>query len=333
MRFIPISLLLAAGALSCFGQVQFVQQSDRVVVRVNGQDFTELRFGKDVHKPYLYPLRTASGKVITRGFPFTPQPGEDTAAYHQVGLWVGHERVSGVDYFEVDPRWHKNRPTGSVVFKDVTAAAGGVHEGVLAFVNEWVHPDGDSVITERRAFRFYADAKDSRMIDVEFRLHANRKVELTDHADCVLGLRLGKAFEERNAGTVKDFLGREGAAALNGRRSLWIGYEAAIDGEKVGVTIMDHPDNYGYPTRWRVDTRGFAFASAFAEKAFYPRDKTPPPTVKDMGVTLQPGDEMVFRYRVLIHPVWIDRQACWRQFALAPASNLTAGDAPALAVR
>ena len=312
MKLIFNSIFLAASVCSCFGQVQLIQQAQHVLVRINGQDFTALEFGKDVNKPYLYPLRTASGKIITRGYPVDPQPGEDTGAPHQVGIWVGHEFTSGVDYFEVDPRGYKNRPTGKIVLKDVTAAASGASEGVLAFVDDWVNPNGIAILSERRAFRFYAEPKDSRMIDVEFRLHANHEIDLADHKDGVLGLRLGKAFEERNHALVEGFTGLQGPALLNGQRSLWIDYRVTLDGEDVGVMLMDHPSNYNFPTRWRVDPRGFVFASAFAERAFYPQGAPLPPTAKDSGVKLKTGDEMVFRYRILIHPVSLDRQAAWQ---------------------
>ena len=326
MRILLAGLLL--GSVTGFAQIQFEQKSDRVIVKINGSEFTQMRFGKDVNKPYLYPLRTASGKIVTRGFPEDPKPGEDTVGYHQRGTWIGHELVSGVDYFEVDPRGYKGRPTGTLIFQDLTAATGGDHEGVVALVDDWVHPNGTVILRERRAYKFYDDPKDSRTVDVEFRLTAKQKIELTDHKDCVLGLRLGMAFEERFKGVVRNFAGVEGAAAVNGRRSPWLTWEGMLDGEAVGITIMDHPDNYGFPTRWRVTPRAVSFASSFGNRAFYPRDKVPPPTVKDTGVTLQPGDEMVFRFRILIHPVTVDHHAVWKQFALAPPTNLTSEPLP-----
>jgi hypothetical protein len=332
MRICLLVVVLTIGGLPCKGQVEFVQKSDRVVIRIDGADFTELRFGKTEHKPYLYPLRTASGKVVTRGFPENPQPGEDDDRPHQRGVWIGHEGVSGVDYFEVDPQGYKGRPTGSLIFKDVTAAIGGSRAGVLAFVNDWVHPNGTVIITERRAFRFYAGTKDSRMFDIEFRLRARQAVDMTDHRDSVLGLKLGKSFEPRYGGVVKNFMGMEGDTLVNGRRSPWVTLEGEAGDGRAAVTVMDHPDNFGFPARWRATARGSVFVSNFGNRAFQPKYKPVPSTVKDMGVKLQPGDELVFRYRVVIHATTVDAHALWLRFATAPPSQLTVGSAADLSL-
>ena len=47
----------------------------RVDVLVDGRPFTSYIWPTTVKKPALYPIRTASGKAITRGFPLDPAPG------------------------------------------------------------------------------------------------------------------------------------------------------------------------------------------------------------------------------------------------------------------
>jgi len=49
--------------------VNIKQSPDRISVEINGKPFTELLIGKDVRKPILYPLRSASGKLMTRRWP------------------------------------------------------------------------------------------------------------------------------------------------------------------------------------------------------------------------------------------------------------------------
>src|SRR3712207_8764319 len=44
-------------------------RSDRVDVAIDGKPFTSFFFGSDVMKPYLHPLRTADGTVVTRRYP------------------------------------------------------------------------------------------------------------------------------------------------------------------------------------------------------------------------------------------------------------------------
>lgn len=313
--------MLVAG--SGWAQVQITPQQDRATIRVAGQPFSELHFGGAAHKPYLHPLRSASGKVVTRGFPVDPQPGEMTNSPHQLGLWVGHEKLNGIDFFEVDPVMEisKKRPVGTVRFKDLTAAESGADRGSLSFRADWVAPDGQVHVVENRTITIHSTPKELRIVDVDFKLQFPAGATISDHADGVLGLRLGKPFEERNGGVVKNFTGTAGADNLYGRRSPWIDYTATVDGERLGVAVFDHPSNYNFPTRWKIRTFASIFVSAFGEQEFYhenPWKMAIPNTAKDAGLKMEAGGELRFRYRVVVHPAQFDAEAAWRAFAQLP---------------
>ena len=63
MRFLALVALVSACGSA---QVKFPQPT---VVEINGQPFTEFHKGEEVGKPYLAPLRSASGKIVTRRYP------------------------------------------------------------------------------------------------------------------------------------------------------------------------------------------------------------------------------------------------------------------------
>src|SRR5689334_5568463 len=71
----------------------------RVDVLVDGQPFTSYIWPDSLKKPVLYPLRAASGTVLTRGYPLEPRAGERTDHPHHVGLWFNYENVNGVDFW------------------------------------------------------------------------------------------------------------------------------------------------------------------------------------------------------------------------------------------
>lgn len=52
------------------------KQGKRVDVSVDGKPFTSYIYPDEVKKPVLYPIRTAKGTIITRGWPLEPRPGE-----------------------------------------------------------------------------------------------------------------------------------------------------------------------------------------------------------------------------------------------------------------
>src|ERR1700754_1979328 len=60
-------------------QVTIKQTSEQIVVDIDGKPFTTFYIGgANLNRPYLYPLRTASGKMVTRSFPAGQLPGETT---------------------------------------------------------------------------------------------------------------------------------------------------------------------------------------------------------------------------------------------------------------
>src|SRR5213082_1318391 len=82
-------------------RVEVVPHEDqrRVDVLVDGKPFTAYIYPTTVKKPVLYPLRAASGTVITRGWPLEPRPGERVDHPHHVGLWLSYSDVNGLDFW------------------------------------------------------------------------------------------------------------------------------------------------------------------------------------------------------------------------------------------
>ncbi len=56
--------------------VAFVRERDRLQVLLAGKPFTSFHYGARWSKPFLHPVRSASGIVISRGFPLEPREGE-----------------------------------------------------------------------------------------------------------------------------------------------------------------------------------------------------------------------------------------------------------------
>jgi len=70
--------LALTGALYADGQAVTVTAHEadrRVDITIGGQPFTSYIWPTTIKKPVLYPLRTAKGVVISRGYPLAPRPG------------------------------------------------------------------------------------------------------------------------------------------------------------------------------------------------------------------------------------------------------------------
>src|SRR5262245_31292607 len=71
----------------------------RVDVSIDGHPFTSYIYPTTLQKPVLYPIHSAGGQLVTRGYPLQPRPGERTDHPHHVGHWFNHGDVNGYDFW------------------------------------------------------------------------------------------------------------------------------------------------------------------------------------------------------------------------------------------
>ncbi len=83
-------------------------------------------------------------------------------------------------------------------------------------------------------------------------------------------------------------------AATWGKKSPWIDYSGPVEGKTVGIAILDHPGNFGYPTPWHVREYGLFAANPFGKHEFGLSPKAEP-------TVLEAGKSLHFRYRVILH--------------------------------
>ncbi len=97
--------------------------------------FGSLYFGQDANKLSNHPLTTPFGVKVTRSYPVEKSAEEEPVDHpHQKGLWIGVERLRGMDFWENDSSYTRHR-MGKIVFNDVTKleAAGNQGIGMLCF--------------------------------------------------------------------------------------------------------------------------------------------------------------------------------------------------------
>lgn len=296
--------VLALAAPLC-AQVKITQQGkEQIVVDINGQPFTVFHIGPQAPKPYLAPLRSASGKVVTRGYPMENIAGESQDHPHHRGLWFTHGAVNGYDFWANEASQKGvGKGKGKITLIKVNKAAGGKSSGIIDATFQW-STDGTPVLTESRKMIFYADPK-LRTIDFDMTLKAAQKVVFGDTKEGTFAMRLAAELEEqqprriaepKRTGRMIASTGKETEKQVWGSRADWVDYSGTIGGEPLGIVIFDHPGNPRHPTYWHSRGYGLFAANPFGVRDFE-RDKS-----KDGAMTLEPGQSMRFRYRVIIHP-------------------------------
>jgi Family of unknown function (DUF6807) len=218
---------------------------------------------------------------------------------HQRGLWFAHDSVNGLDFWNIAPLDQPpyNRPDrGKIVLERVRKISSGAKKGSIAAIFDWQNKAGDTLLRESRVMTFYAD-KHRRVVDFDITLTAAQKVVFGDTKDGVFGIRLRPVLQEDvGTGHLANADGLKGEKELWGKPSNWCDYSGTIGGEKVGLTILDHPANPHHPVRWHARAYGLFAANPFGNAAFT-GDRT-----RKFPTELSPGKRLRFRYRLIVHP-------------------------------
>lgn len=96
---VSLLLTLAATAATLCVQVRFHPEDQPI--RIDGKPFTTLHRGEDAAKPFLAPLYSASGKIVTRRFPMEQLQGKSRDHLHHRGLWFSYHVVNGTRFWEM----------------------------------------------------------------------------------------------------------------------------------------------------------------------------------------------------------------------------------------
>src|SRR5256886_3133230 len=181
-------------------RVEVVPHEDqrRVDILVDGKPFTSYIYPTSLKKPTLYPLRAASGVVVTRGWPLDPRPGERVDHPHQVGLWFDHADVNGLDFWNTSDAIPTARADkmGTILHRAVRRAQSGSGEGALEVTADWVNSQGKPLLREDTRFVFRA-ADGLRTIDRITTLTAlAAPVTFTDNKEGLIGLPVARPLEQ-----------------------------------------------------------------------------------------------------------------------------------------
>jgi hypothetical protein len=257
-----------------------------VVVRIDGRPFTE--YITDFRgTPILWPVIGPTGRPMTRAFPMGKGPNERQDHPHQRSMWFTHGDVDGTSFWDLGK--------GTIKQRELVKISSG-KEAVIVTRNDWLVPGGKKVCEDQRTLTFGTDG-DARWIDFDVTIKAtNGPVKFGDTKEGTMGVRVAGTMkvDAKTGGRIVDSEGRIDGAAW-GKRAAWVDYHGPVDGETVGIAILNHPSSFRFPTYWHVRTYGLFAANPFGLHEFESGKDV------DGSYTLPAGEQMTFRYRVLLH--------------------------------
>ena len=241
-------------------------------------------------RPYLHPLRDASGRVVLT---------EDKPADHpwQHGIFTGFHRVNGFNYWKEDEgRQH------FVKLLDLNETANAVSWRALV---EFVAPNGSAVLEEQDAITIHApESEDAYLIDFVLLLRA-KDLDVSFGKYFVGGLSVRMPWDKENPRQThlnsNGILGRD----CEQKRADWCTVERPFRAETFGIAVFDHPGNGNHPPGWRADEQGLINPNVSAQA--------------DWSIAAK--HQQRFRYRLLVYRGTATRErlaARFEQFAVGP---------------
>lgn len=294
-RFAICRLLLAA-CISCSSAATAAEYTI-----VEAPESISLRSGDEViwththraaeEKPYFHPLRSTQGAAFT-----SLRPADHV--WHR-GLWFCWKYINGVNYWEENPKTLKSE--GETRLLDAERAVGEdltvdlrmrltylprATGGRVLDESRWVRIDPPG---GRGVYRITWSSVFTALEDVEL----NRTPLEGQPGGKSWGgyagysLRVG---EKPSGGTLANSKRQEGEAAHR-QPADWMTYTT---GEGGSILLLDHPENFSYPTKWY----------SVPQMPFFS-----PCPVHDGPKRLKKGEDLKLRYRVVVSPAVIDEGA------------------------
>ncbi|MDX2181004.1 MAG: PmoA family protein [Bryobacteraceae bacterium] len=272
-------------------KLEAVPGDGEVSVTSNGRVVTRFVHHAKWDKPFLYPLTTPSGRVLSRGFPVEPRPGESNDHKWHRGLWFGHGTINGRDFW----REVSVEKAGRMVLDGKPRVLSGATAKVgarFALQPPMGEPPLGSVDQE------YAVSLDGprTVVRATFAVHADRGVALNfgDSDDGGFGFRLSDDFRQDRGALLRNSDLLQTTERIWGKAARWVQYAIRADGG-AGVAAFDHPSNLRHPSQWHARPYSLCAANPFAAGSFA-KDKT-----IDGSYTLPAGETLRLRYLALLY--------------------------------
>lgn len=301
--------------------VEISKEEEAVIIKVDGRVFGVYNFGSryaSLYKPFFYPLMGPNQKPITQNGEF---PGSLRGHYWWRSLFIGHQRVNGVSFWE-----EREGAFGRIVhlgfdelFQD--------DEGRFVERLAWREPAGNDLLQEVRTVRVPKSVPQRRLLDITVKLtavHEEVRFAATPYSllACLvinpMRLIAIKQHYVRRFGSLLDLSPvNEGGRITNsegkqnddcrGARAKWCDSSGPLgDGTWGGVAILDHPSNLRHPTPWNDWPMNASFT---LHEPF----------------TLKKGQELSLGYRVVVHSGdarKADIEGEWKAFSQSERAGL-----------
>ena len=218
---------------------------------------------KEGFRPYIHPIIAPDGKGILTEY----SPGHHK---HQTGLYWGLTRVNGRDYFHnpQEDYWKK-------VALNVIEMEGSEVKWQTAY--QLLDDKGVAIMLETQNWIF-REEDGKYFLDLEWKGEAIEDITIGQYDYGSLFVRM--PWKEGINGEIIN-AARQKNENAEGQPSMWVNVGMQVDGRDdfANIAIFDHPENRGYPNKWRVDGQ-LGLGPAFTKDGDWVIEKGKSETIK-----------------------------------------------------
>ncbi|HEX8377499.1 MAG TPA: PVC-type heme-binding CxxCH protein [Pedobacter sp.] len=221
------------------------------------------------HRPYIHPITAPDGKGVLTEY----SPGHHK---HQTGLYWGYTRVNGRDYFHNPGNNYWKKVAAGVIDKEGK-------EVKWQTVYDLLDEQGKTILTETQVWAM-KEEDGKYFLSLEWKGLA--KTDVTIGKYDYGGLFLRMPWREGVKGEVVN-AARQKNEKAEGQKAMWVDVGLQVEGREdaAHIAIFDHPENKGYPNKWRVDDQ-FGIG---------------PSRARDADWTIKKGDTEVIKYGLVVY--------------------------------
>ena len=305
-----LTIFLACSA-SAWADLKLEESAGSMKVLDGEKLVTEYR--TDWKVPYLYPLMSPSGAIVSRHWPTDKSvPEEEQDHPHHRSIWMGHGLVNGADFWSF-----KDTKDAKIIHKGFSDKWS-TKDGSVGFSAnlEW-NAEGKKLITEKRTFTFLKIDDKTSEIGIASALTADEDIVFGDTKEGMIGFRMDRTLRLKGKEAKAHILNSEGLTDNDtwGKRAKWVAYTGPDEkGEPVVAAFLDHPTSFRYPTNWHVRDYGLVAANPFGLHDFEGKKDQP-----ELGNhTLKKGETLNFKYAIVVHHgdiKSVDLNKIWETFS------------------
>jgi hypothetical protein len=239
----------------------------------DGVELARYHFDPGDRRPFWYPIRSSTGRSLTRmGHPHDPV----THSHHN-SVWISHNGVNGLDFWG-----DQGKGKGKIVHQRVLEFWDGDDSSGMRTLNHWIGDGAQTPLLEEIRQSEIVPGPDGSwflIIDLKFTVPkgATQPVAFQDTAFGLIGVRMAKSIGVNDGGgRILNSAGQIGEKAIFRKPARWVDYSGKITNEQpAGITLMDHPDNLGFPSPFHVRADGWMGICLTFEKTIEVTEEKP----------------------------------------------------------